>query len=84
MDIKINKINWQNWGGELVKNRLLEIRLKLGYRYAKDFAEYLEINSQQYSRYESNKSQPTLETAYKIAKKLNIKIEEIIKEDEQV
>lgn len=68
----------------MVKNRLLEIRLKLGYRYAKDFAEYLEINSQQYSRYESNKSQPTLENAYKIAKKLNIKIEEIIKEDEQV
>lgn len=68
----------------MLKNKLLEIRLKLGYRYAKDFAEYLGINSQQYSRYESNKSQPTLETAYKIAKKLNIKIEEIIKEDEQV
>lgn len=64
----------------MVKNRLLEIRLKLGYRYAKDFAEYLGINNQQYSRYESNKSQPTLETAYKIAKKLNIKIEDLIEE----
>ncbi len=27
----------------MIKNRLLEIRLKLGYKYAKDFAEYLEI-----------------------------------------
>ena len=54
---------------KLIKNRLLEIRLKLGYKYAKDFANYLEINSQ-----------PTLETAYKIAKKLNIKIEDIIDE----
>lgn len=66
----------------MVKNRLLEIRLKLGYRYSKDFADYLEINSQQYSRYESNKSQPTLETAYKIAKKLNIPIEELILSEE--
>lgn len=64
----------------MVKNRLLEIRLKLGYRYAKDFAEYLDINNQQYSRYESNRSQPTLETAYKIAKKLNIRIEDLIEE----
>lgn len=64
----------------MIKNRLLEIRLKSGYKYAKDFAEYLEINNQQYSRYESNKSQPTLETAYKIAKKLNIKIEDLIEE----
>lgn len=62
----------------MVKNKLLEIRLKLGYRYAKDFAEFLDINSQQYSRYECNKSQPTLETAYRIAKKLNIQIEELI------
>ena len=62
----------------MIKNRLLEIRLNLGYKYAKDFAE--NINNQQYSRYESNKSQPTLETAYKIAKKLNIRIEDLIEE----
>lgn len=66
----------------MVKNRLLEIRLKLGYKYAKDFAEFLGINNQQYSRYEVNKSQPTLETAYKIAKKLNIPIEELILDEE--
>lgn len=64
----------------MIKNRLLEIRLNLGYKYAKDFAEHLGINNQQYSRYESNKSQPTLETAYKIAKKLNIRIEDLIEE----
>ena len=64
----------------MIKNRLLEIRLNSGYKYAKDFAEHLGINNQQYSRYESNKSQPTLETAYKIAKKLNIRIEDLIEE----
>nr|WP_049041702.1 helix-turn-helix transcriptional regulator [Clostridium sporogenes] len=66
-----------------LKNRFLEIRLKRGYRFAKDFADFLEINSQQYSRYESNKSQPSLEVIYKAAKKLNMHIEDIIYEEEQ-
>ncbi|GAA0083106.1 helix-turn-helix transcriptional regulator [Clostridium sp. CTA-6] len=66
-----------------LKNRFLEIRLKRGYRFAKDFADFLEINSQQYSRYESNKSQPSLEVIYKAAKKLNMYIEDIVYEEEQ-
>ncbi|NHL37761.1 helix-turn-helix transcriptional regulator [Clostridium botulinum] len=66
-----------------LKNRFLEIRLKRGYRFAKDFADFLEINSQQYSRYESNKSQPSLEIIYKAAKKLDMHIEDIVYEEEQ-
>lgn len=66
-----------------LKNRFLEIRLKRGYKFAKDFADFLEINSQQYSRYESNKSQPSLEIIYKAAKKLNMYIEDIVYEEEQ-
>ncbi|MBO0571835.1 helix-turn-helix transcriptional regulator [Clostridium botulinum] len=66
-----------------LKNRFLEIRLQRGYRFAKDFADFLEINSQQYSRYESNKSQPSLEIIYKAAKKLNMHIEDIVYEEEQ-
>ncbi|MBE1303685.1 helix-turn-helix transcriptional regulator [Clostridium botulinum] len=65
-----------------LKNRFLEIRLQRGYRFAKDFADFLEINSQQYSRYESNKSQPSLEIIYKVAKKLNVHIEDIIYEEQ--
>nr|WP_286674468.1 MULTISPECIES: helix-turn-helix transcriptional regulator [unclassified Clostridium] len=61
-----------------IKNKLLEIRLNNGYKYAKKFSDYLEINNQQYSRYESNKKQPNLEILYKISKKLGIKIEDII------
>ena len=53
-----------------LRNRFLQIRLQRGYKFAKDFAEYLGINSQQYSRYESNKSQPSLEIIYKSAKKI--------------
>lgn len=66
-----------------VKNKLLEIRLKNGYKYAKDFADYLKINKQQYSRYESNKRQPNLEILYKISKKLGIKMEDIIYFEEE-
>jgi transcriptional regulator with XRE-family HTH domain len=62
-------------------NRLLKIRLKMGYKYAKDFAELLELNPNQYSRYESNKMQPSSEVVYKICKKLNIRIEEILYEE---
>ncbi|KEI87639.1 DNA-binding protein [Clostridium botulinum B2 267] len=66
-----------------LKNRFLEIRLKRGYKFAKDFADFLEINSQQYSRYECNKSQPSLEVIYKAAKKLDMHIEDIVYEEEQ-
>ncbi|HIG0361865.1 TPA: helix-turn-helix transcriptional regulator [Clostridium sporogenes] len=66
-----------------LKNRFLEIRLQRGYRFAKDFSDFLEINNQQYSRYESNKSQPSLEVIYKAAKKLDMHIEDIVYEEEQ-
>lgn len=60
-----------------VKNRLLEIRLKMGYKFQKDFAELLNINNKDYNRIENNNKQVTLETALIIAEKLNMKIEEI-------
>lgn len=56
----------------MVKNRLLEFRLKLGYKFQKDFAEYLELSQYQYNRYEQNERQPSLEIALKICYKLNI------------
>ncbi|WP_186430868.1 helix-turn-helix transcriptional regulator [Clostridium sp. BSD9I1] len=61
-----------------IKNRLLEIRFKLGYKTQKDFAEYLGIRRVQYNKYENNKEQPTLEVLYKISLKLNVKMEDII------
>lgn len=60
-----------------VKNRLLEIRLQMGYRFQKDFAEYLGINHKDYNRIENNNKQVTLETAFIISEKLNMKLEEI-------
>ena len=66
-----------------MKNNFLKIRLERGFKYAKDFAKFLEINNQQYSRYEANKSQPSLEVLYKSSKKLNIHMEEIIYFEEE-
>lgn len=61
-----------------VKNRLLEIRLKMGYKKQKDFAEFLSVSQANYNKWENNSSQPGMETILKIAKKLNIKIEDIV------
>ena len=61
----------------MVKNRLLEIRLKLGYKYAKDFANYLEIKGSTYSLIENNKKNVNLDNAFEIAEKLNMKIDDI-------
>lgn len=60
-----------------VKNRLQEIRLQMGYKFQKDFAEYLDLSQYQYNRYEQNERQPTLEIALKICHKLNIDPREI-------
>lgn len=49
-----------------VKNKFLDIRLRLGYKFQKDFAEFLEIGQYQYNRYERNERQPTLEVVLKI------------------
>lgn len=61
----------------MVKNRLLEIRLKLGYKNAKDFAEFLDLNKSMYSLIENNKRNVNLENAFDIAEKLNMKIEDV-------
>jgi len=66
----------------MIKNNLLKIRLSLGYKFAKEFAEYLEISPNQYTRYENNKMQPASEVLFKICRKLNKRIEEIIYEEE--
>lgn len=64
-----------------LKNNLLQIRLKLGFRYSKDFAIFLDINISQYSRYESNNVQPELPTLCKIYEKIKIKDTSIHLED---
>jgi putative transcriptional regulator len=63
----------------MIKNNLLEIRLKMGYRFQKDFAEWLGMEQQDYNRIENNKKQVSLETALQIAQKLNMPVEEIFK-----
>lgn len=60
-----------------IKNRLLEIRLKLGYKNAKDFADFLGLGKSNYSLIENNKKQVTLEQAFKIARKLHMNVEEV-------
>lgn len=60
-----------------IKNNLLQIRLKLGYKNAKDFADFLELGKSNYSLIENNKKQVTLEQAFKISKKLNMNVEEV-------
>ena len=66
----------------MVKNNLLKIRLSLGYKYMKDFAEFLGIHPNQYGRYESNAMQPSSDILYHICKKLDKPIEEILYEKE--
>jgi DNA-binding XRE family transcriptional regulator len=66
----------------MIKNRLLQIRLQLGYKKQKEMAEYLGIDSNDYNRIENNKKQVTLETAFNIAGKLNMKIEDIFYKSE--
>ncbi|WP_423231060.1 helix-turn-helix transcriptional regulator [Clostridium magnum] len=61
-----------------MKNRLLEIRLKIGYKKQKDFAEFLDIATNQYSRYENNSVQPSVEQLCKISKKLKCTMEDLI------
>jgi len=61
----------------MVKNRLLEIRLQMGYKFQKDFAEFLSMEQQDYNRIENNKKQVTLETALIISSKLNKTVNEI-------
>lgn len=68
----------------MVKNKLLNIRLNLGYKKQKDFADYIGVSQASYNKWENNINQPGVETILQIAKKLNVKIEDIIclEEDE--
>ncbi len=61
-----------------VKNKLLEIRLSLGYKKQKDFAEYLGFKQPQYNKLENNVSQLTLEQLFSVARKLKIDINDIV------
>jgi len=66
----------------MLKNNLLKIRLSMGYRYAKDFAEFLGISPNQYCKYENNTMQPASEVLFRICQKLNKPIEEIVYQEE--
>ncbi|SNS04400.1 DNA-binding transcriptional regulator, XRE-family HTH domain [Anaerovirgula multivorans] len=57
-----------------VKNKFLEIRLQMGYKFQKDFAEFLGLSQYQYNRYERNERQPSLEVTLDICgtNKLNM------------
>ncbi|MDU2489339.1 MAG: helix-turn-helix domain-containing protein [Clostridium celatum] len=61
----------------MVKNRLLNIRLELGYKFQKDFAEFLGMSKKDYNLIENNKKGISLEKALEIASRLNLKVEDI-------
>ena len=61
----------------MLRNRLLEIRMKLGYKFQKDFAEFLGMSKKDYNLIENNKKGISLEKAIDIAEKLNMKVEDI-------
>lgn len=62
----------------MVKNKLLEIRLRLGYKKQRDFAEFLEMKASYYNKLENNKAVLTVDTLFKIARKLNMEITDIV------
>ncbi|MDP4174151.1 MAG: helix-turn-helix domain-containing protein [Bacteroidota bacterium] len=61
----------------MIKNRLLQIRLQMGYRFQNEFAEFLGINIKDYNRIENNKKQVSLEVALRISKKICKPVEDI-------
>lgn len=80
MDIKGNlPCIWNSiLGGDyMIKNKLLDIRLEMKYKTQKEFANFLNINIKTYSQIENNKKQVSLENAFIISTKLNLKIEDI-------
>lgn len=66
--------------GQVLENRLKHWRHKHEMNQ-KEFAALLEISQTQISRWENQKDQPSLESAFKIAKKLDISIEELFEYD---
>lgn len=57
----------------------------MGYKKQKDFADYIGVSQANYNKWENNSSQPGMEAILKIARKINMKIEEIVylEEDEE-
>lgn len=64
-------------GDYIIKNRLLEIRLEKGYKFQKDFADFLGVDRQDYNKIENNKKQVGMKVAFAIAEKLNMKVDDI-------
>lgn len=62
----------------MVKNRLVQIRLEMGFRFQNEFAKHLGITSWLYNRYEKNAIQPSSENLLRICQITNRKIEEVI------
>jgi putative transcriptional regulator len=60
-----------------IKNRLRKIRHELKIDKQIDMARLLGLRQEQYNIYELQRSQPSLEIALRIAKKLNRPVEEI-------
>lgn len=60
----------------MIKNKLLQLRLESGYKYAKDFAEFLEVPYVSYTQWESNKTQMPLDALIKIYLKIKEKFPE--------
>lgn len=66
-----------------MKNRLLEIRLKLGYKRQNEFGELLGLSKSAYNMIENNKKQVALESALDIAEKLNMHVDDIFYKSEE-
>lgn len=64
-------------GGGQLRNKLREIRMKEYLLDVGEFARLLNINIKTYSNWEKERSQPKLQDAIRVAKKLNKKVEEI-------
>lgn len=61
-----------------IKNRLMDLRLERKFRRQKEFAAYLGLSETYYNKLENNKCIMTIETLFKIARKLNVDINEIV------
>ena len=62
----------------MLQNRLLQLRLQMGYSKQKDFAKFLGVDSWLYNRYENNAVQPGSEALLLICEKTGKRIEDII------
>jgi putative transcriptional regulator len=68
----------------MVKNRLKEIRMREFMMERQEFADYLQVDRKTYYGWENGLSQPKLETALMISKKLKKHVDEIWNLDEIV